>query len=573
MDAITESPGQYWPVSHKYDTIDRKYKFFKAAYAFRMQTYYPLIQLGDSVYSSSRRSANNLKSQISNGSEVNVNRFTADSNVKETLITINDLSNDILLAIFSYCHPIDLIHCFSLVCRRWNYLANHPTLFTEVRVIVNGLSLKYDSVKTFFQRTSQYLRKLCIDCSVPLPSTRVNALFDICFPNVIHLDIGSFKEMNTTLLEKLSYCFPNVKTLHLERLKRCSSRNGGIDEWKQTLKMLFEDENIFPKVQNFFIGDISDYGPKLPACKRPLNLLHIHNGAGRINFSEIRTSAWRLTLTELFLEFIENEDIEYIGLLQNLKVFSLNMSLYAFDEHFVHIKNLHNLEELRIYFGGEDCNISSTGLIDLFTLPERDPENSFPFKLQHLIIASFYGGTSDLFDAIDQNCPNLKTLGIPYNKYSIFHDEIMPSIIKNFKNLVFLDLSHLGDCYKDEIWSNLSDDDLPNLRFLRLHGNKVNIESLQRLNLRRRKLLISTKRNYLINWTETENGFVFHDTFNGDIRAVMNDLYQIDGFRGCVIYPGISIHEDAIRRTLERSSSVDDCVRLGRGRFTSDDSV
>lgn len=42
-----------------------------------------------------------------------------------------------------------------------------------------------------------------------------------------------------------------------------------------------------------------------------------------------------------------------------------------------------------------------------------------------------------------------------------------------FRHLVFLDLSNFGDCYKDEVWNSLSDDDLPNLRFLKLDGNEV----------------------------------------------------------------------------------------------------
>ncbi|EJW69984.1 hypothetical protein WUBG_19109, partial [Wuchereria bancrofti] len=61
MDAITESPGRYRPLSHKYDTIDRRYKFFEATRVYRMQTYYPLVQLGRSSYSATRRK--NLKSK------------------------------------------------------------------------------------------------------------------------------------------------------------------------------------------------------------------------------------------------------------------------------------------------------------------------------------------------------------------------------------------------------------------------------------------------------------------------------------------------------------------------------
>ncbi|VDK79019.1 unnamed protein product [Onchocerca ochengi] len=467
MNTITESPGQYWPVSRKYDTVDRKYKFFEATHAYQLEEYYPLKKKLDHIsYSSSEVNATSLKSQNAVGSEMYIDGFTTDSNVR---------------------------------------------------------------------KTSQYLRKLCIDCSVPLPSTEVNALFDICFPNVIHLDIGSFMEMNTTLLGKLSNCFPNVETLHMEKIERSSSCDNE-EEWEKTLKMLFEDESIFPKVQNFFVGDVMKYcpagDPKLPAYKRPLNLLHIYKGTPYIDFRNIRISPWQSTLTELHLGYhIENNGIEYIGHLHNLKVFSWGLSLYTFDEEFAHIKNLYNLEELRVFFGGEDCNISAEGLITLFTLPEKEPEKSFPYKLKHLIMANYYEGSVDLFKAIDRNCPNLITLGLPFNDYLTFYDGVMPLIVSHFKHLVFLDLSNFGNCYKDEVWSNLSDDDLPDLRLLKLHGNKTNIENLQRLNLKRPKLLISNKPNYFINWTKTKNACIFHDTFDGDIEAVVNDLRQVDGLR------------------------------------------
>uniref|UniRef100_A0A0R3S147 F-box domain-containing protein n=1 Tax=Elaeophora elaphi TaxID=1147741 RepID=A0A0R3S147_9BILA len=533
MEAITESPGRYWPVSHKYDTIDRRYKFFEPTYSSQMEAYYPSVQPGRSIHSFFQRKDTALKSQKPIENEKDVDKYAQNSDVeKETLTTINDLPNDILLTIFAYCHPIDLIHCFSLVSRRWNYLANQSALFTEVRVLVYDISLKYGSVKKFFQKTSRHLRKLCIDCSVPLPSAQVNALFDICFPNVVHLDISSFKEMDTTLLKRLSHCFPNVKTLHMDKVERSSSQDENAEEWKKTLKMLFEDENIFPKVQNFFVGDVREYtpetDPKLPACKRPLNLLYIYEGTGCIDFVDILTSPWRSTLTELYLgSFIRNDGIEYIGYLHNLKVFSWGLSLYTSNEELAPIKNLYNLEQLRIFFGGEDCFVSASGLITLFTLPEKDPEKSFPYKLQHLIIGNYYEGSVDLFRTIDR------------------------------KRLIFLDLSDFGDCYKDEVWSNLSDDDLPDLRFLKLHGNKVNIENLQRLNLRRPKMLISTKCKYFINWTETENGCVFHDTFDGDIRAVMNDLHQIDGCRGFVVHPELFMSlELSVRIDIYRKHAI-----------------
>ncbi|KAM3717757.1 F-box protein [Dirofilaria immitis] len=560
MNEITKSPGRYWPLSRKYDTVDRKYKFFDAPHAYQLETYYPLKKLGYASYSSPEISATSSKSQIAMGSEIDVDEFMADSNVKkETLITINDLPNDILLIIFGYCHPIDLIHCFSLVSHRWNCLANHPAFFTEVRILINDFSLKYGSVKTFFHRTSQYLRKLCINCSIRLPSAEVNALFDICFPYVIHLDISSFKKMNATLLRKLSNCFPNVQTLHMENMEWTSSCDDSKDEWV-TLKTLFEEENVFPKMENFFLCDINCYtpenDPKLPLYKRPLNLLHIYEGTPYINFSNIITSPWRSTLTELHLGYYTIDgSLEYVGYLHNLKVFSWGLSLYTLDEEFAHLKNLCNLEELRVWFGGEDCSVSPEGLIALFTLPEKEPEKSFPFKLKHLVFANYFEGNVDLFKAIDRNCPNLTTLGLPYNEYFAFSDRVMPFIVTHFKRLVSLDLSHFGHCYKDEVWNNLKDDDLPNLRLLKLHGNKTNVENLRRLNLRRPKLLISYKRNYFINWTRSKNSCIFHNTFDGDIGTIVNDLSQIDGLRDFTI--SSSCLYDFDNYHMKHSSSVD----------------
>ncbi|KAL3985174.1 F-box-like family protein [Acanthocheilonema viteae] len=555
MDAITESPGRYWPVSRKYDTIDGRYKFFKAAHACRMQRCYPIIQLGHASYTSVRR-----YNKISMGSKMDVDELTTFSDAKEeTVTTINDLPNDILLTIFAYCHPIDLIHCFSLVSRRWNYLANHSALFTEVRVLVNDLSLEYGSVERFFQRNSQHLRKLCIDCSVPLPSASVNALFDICFPNVVHLDIGSFKEMNTALLTKLSDSFPNIETLHMDEVERCSIYDRGGEEWNEVLEMLFEDETIFPKMRNFFMGNINRYcfetGAKLSICKRPLSLFHVRDGATKLNFFDIPISPWKSTLTELHLGFfIENEDFQYIAHLHNLKVFSLARCLNTSDMAFAPLKNLYNLEELRINCGGEDCDLSNEGMIALFTLPYKEPEKSFPYRLKHLEIANFHACRTGLLRAIDYNCPELKTLGVPYNKY--MDDEAVPFIISNFKHLIFLNLSKLGDCYKDEVWSNLNDNDLPNLRLLKLHGNEVNIENLRHLNIKRPKLLISTSLNYFINWSETESGYIFHDTFNGDIRAVENDLRQINGFCDFTI-TSLPVFCDVRRGSAMRTSSFD----------------
>ncbi|EFO25708.2 hypothetical protein LOAG_02777 [Loa loa] len=355
-------------------------------------------------------------------------------------------------------------------------------------------------------------------------------------PNVTHLDISSFDEMNATLLKKLSKCFPNLDTLHMEGVKRCSSRIQCPEEWNQMLKLLFEDENTFPKMENFFIGDMNEYWDgadmKLLSWKRPLKVLHIENGAARVNFYEIRTSPWRLTLTELYLGyFITNHDFRYIGLLHNLKLLSLDMCLYTDDEDILHLKNLCNLEEFRLACGDQYCNLSTEGMIDLFTLPDKEPEKSFPYKLRNLALTEFQMCNAELVKVIAQSCPKLRTLNLQRNEF--MGNNIVQFVIKNFNDLVLLDLSKIGEFYEDEVWDNLCDESLPNLRFLRLHDNKADIAILQRLNLKRPRLLITVKMNHFINWTETENGYVFHDTYDGDIDAIMNDLSQIDGFGCC----------------------------------------
>ncbi|VDN93096.1 unnamed protein product [Brugia pahangi] len=102
---------------------------------------------------------------------------------------------------------------------------------------------------------------------------------------------------------------------------------------------------------------------------------------------------------------------------------------------------------------------------------------------------------------------------------------------------------------------------------------KLNVENLRRLNLKRPKLLISTKWNYFINWTQTENGCIFHDSFNGDIRAVENDLRQIDGLRDFVINPRLSVCDNNDLNVLARSSSAEFYTDHRKRSYSSDHSV
>nr|CDP98286.1 Bm10476 [Brugia malayi] len=378
----------------------------------------------------------------------------------------------------------------------------------------------------------------------------------------------------------------NLRHLNLKRPKLLiSTKWNYFINWTQTENgCIFHDSfnGDIRAVENDLrqIDGLRDFviNPRLSVCdNNDLNVLARSSSAEFYidhRKSMIRVSPWRYTLTELHLgSYIRNDGIEYIGHLHSLKVFSWGLSLYTFDEEFAHIKNLYNLEELRVWFGGQDCNVTPEGLITLFTLPQNEPEKSFPYKLKHLVISNYLEGTVDLFRVIDQNCPNLRTLGLPFNDYLPFNDGVMPFIVSNFKRLFFLDLSNFGDHYKDEVWDNLDDRNLPDLRLLILHGNKVNVENLRRLNLKRPKLLISTKWNYFINWTQTENGCIFHDSFNGDIRAVENDLRQIDGLRDFVINPRLSVCDNNDLNVLARSSSAEFYIDHRKRSYSSDHSV
>lgn len=57
-------------------------------------------------------------------------------------------------------------------------------------------------------------------------------------------------------------------------------------EWTQMLELLFENGNTFPKMENFFVGDMNEYCSgadiKLLSWKRPLKVLHIENGATKV---------------------------------------------------------------------------------------------------------------------------------------------------------------------------------------------------------------------------------------------------------------------------------------------------
>lgn len=83
------------------------------------------------------------------------------------------------------------------------------------------------------------------------------------------LDIGFFKKSLPFSIDK-------------RRQFQCSDEHTGqncAEKWKEMLELLFEDEHTFPKIQNFFIGNMCNYlqvaDEKLFHWNRPLKMLHI----------------------------------------------------------------------------------------------------------------------------------------------------------------------------------------------------------------------------------------------------------------------------------------------------------
>uniref|UniRef100_A0A0M3IXA8 F-box domain-containing protein n=1 Tax=Ascaris lumbricoides TaxID=6252 RepID=A0A0M3IXA8_ASCLU len=113
----------------------------------------------------------------------------APSNV-EVMFQADIFPDSILMTIFKYMHPVDLINGVSGVSRRWNKLANAPSNYTSVRVIIDEDSVTTGSAKAFLQRGSNYIRKLCLDYAKNISPGCFSHILPECMPNVTLLDIS-----------------------------------------------------------------------------------------------------------------------------------------------------------------------------------------------------------------------------------------------------------------------------------------------------------------------------------------------------------------------------------------------
>ncbi|VDM46340.1 unnamed protein product [Toxocara canis] len=418
----------------------------------------------------------------------------------------DSLPDVILLTIFKYMHPLDLINGISMVSKRWNKLSNAPSNYRSVRVVIDGDSVRSGSARAFLQR-------VCINF--------------VC-------DIRSN-------IDALLRCFPNVEILNMEHV-------AGVD--RESVEKIFSRDS-FPRLRRFYIGPMWEIRGgairKLLSWERRLEVLLIR-GISDIRLYErqkslridevafkyfsfvgIECSPFISTLTELYLHcgFLTQPSYSPIGMLKNLKKLSINSTIGTPGEELLHLKTLCNLEHLHMDCCGQDCDFSPMSIAEFFRLPDENPSDYFPYRLKYLNFSNCYEVNGESVPVIVKSCPDLESLNIRCNEF--MGEEAFSLIIKNLKKLRFLDVSEMGEMTCDAL-RNLSNDDLPQLQFLAIHRTQVSHRILEKLNKKRPKLIITKRMNHFINWSRQDGKTHISKEFDGDVNAVLNDLSEMEGF-------------------------------------------
>ncbi|VDM41316.1 unnamed protein product [Toxocara canis] len=398
---------------------------------------------------------------------------TSSSNVKS--IFPGDLLPDVvLLTIFKYMHPLDLINGVSTVSKRWNKLVNTPSNYRNVRVIVDEDSVRSGSAKAFLHKAAMCIRELCLDYETKVSPGCLTMVLPECMPNVTVLDIGLIDDVKTNI-DRLITCFPNVEILNMDH------------------------------VGNIIICSIY------------------------FSFRGLERAPFIPTLTELYLHqvYLDNPCYAVIGQLKNLKKLSIISSIGTPDEELLRLKNLSNLEHFHMDCCGQDCDFSPMGVAELFRLPNENPSNFFPYRLKYLRFSDCYYLDEESVPELIKSCPELESLNITRDEF--MGEEAFAMIIKNLKKLRFLDARELGEMRCDAL-RHLSNEDLPELQFLALSEKQIEQTILEELSKERPKLIISNRRNYIINWREQDGELLVNNQFEGDLNAVLNDLGEMEGF-------------------------------------------
>ncbi|KHN79378.1 putative F-box/LRR-repeat protein C02F5.7 [Toxocara canis] len=511
-NAIATAPT-YFPFGNRYDKIDKRYKFSRRTDLRTLGADYPIhenqnirIYYDDRKVHLHQRRQSKLDSTPSNVERM----FPGDS-----------LPDVILLTIFKYMHPLDLINGISMVSKRWNKLSNAPSNYRSVRVVIDGDSVRSGSARAFLQRGAMCIKQLCLDYETEISPGCLADVLPECMPSVTLLDIGFVADIRSNI-DALLRCFPNVEILNMEHV-------AGVD--RESVEKIFSRDS-FPRLRRFYIGPMWEIRGgairKLLSWERRLEVLLIR-GISDISFVGIECSPFISTLTELYLHcgFLTQPSYSPIGMLKNLKKLSINSTIGTPGEELLHLKTLCNLEHLHMDCCGQDCDFSPMSIAEFFRLPDENPSDYFPYRLKYLNFSNCYEVNGESVPVIVKSCPDLESLNIRCNEF--MGEEAFSLIIKNLKKLRFLDVSEMGEMTCDAL-RNLSNDDLPQLQFLAIHRTQVSHRILEKLNKKRPKLIITKRMNHFINWSRQDGKTHISKEFDGDVNAVLNDLSEMEGF-------------------------------------------
>ncbi|VDM43945.1 unnamed protein product [Toxocara canis] len=271
------------PFPSKYGRIDKRYRFSDRASLTSLFMDYPLYD-------------NRYPRQFPYGRRLNVptEQSALAAHEVNRYYGYKALPEVVLLCIFKYMHPVDLVNGVSRVSKHWNALAKTPALYQEVRVLINRESAECGSAKEFLQRSRNHIEKLCL---VYESNVFVDVLPD-CMPNVKALDIGFFREMAKNV-DKLTSCFPSVEMLYMDNVGKINS---------DVADKLFS-ETSFKRLRRLCLnvdgGIVDDMMQKLYAWNRPLELLNTCGVAKYVLAVHPLTTFYELRLPKYFCVCLE----------------------------------------------------------------------------------------------------------------------------------------------------------------------------------------------------------------------------------------------------------------------------
>ncbi|MFH4981474.1 hypothetical protein AB6A40_008183 [Gnathostoma spinigerum] len=457
---------------------------------------------------------------------LHTDKITKVSSPRISTTSSDVLPDDILIRIFRFFHPIDYIHKFALVSKRWYSLSRTPFLWTDLRVIVSENSLHCDALRNFLNEVQSGIRRLCIRLRTDTSNRRILHALPELLDKITHLDMGHFDGLSTVIIVKISHCFPNIRSLNFYRAELHLASDEVAD-----FNAAFFDETVFRNLQRFICFHNSTSGVQHPFLNalmqwnRNLVYLDLQNVWG---ISEICNAPFAETLTTLHTGVCDDKDFSAICNLENVKELWIT-SLYVPNKDILKLKILSKLEHLHLETVSH--GIKEENLVRLFELPETEKNSVFPSKLKCLRFGVHddenIAFPATVIDTFTRSCPDLESLNICGNR--LIDENGLAMIVGRLRQLRFLNIYASTDGMNN-ILENLSPNSLPKLQFLRLRHTPVCGELLHSMALSRRSLIINTHPNFIVTFKIVDGIPLFSSKFSANMNLIENGFREFPGF-------------------------------------------